>query len=76
MSSLVPALTVAALVFGQWHPIKIEDIKKPVPEWIQEGAAGSVGPRQTMKAEPSECHTYGKEISFSLACAAGSRSRF
>lgn len=74
---MAPALlgvTVASLVFGQWTAIDVKDIQKPVPEWIQSGVPGSVGPKHTAKPEPAHCHTYGKEISFSLSCAAGSRT--
>lgn len=70
----VRADPVAPSIFGQWEPVTVREILKPVPEYVYVDSRGSIGSATREYRGASEvldgCPIYekGKVIGWSLAC--------
>lgn len=63
--------TAAAMIFGQWQPVTVAEIHKPVPELeYQRIALGSVQPKQTNNPLPAACALWegNKVVGYRLTC--------
>lgn len=63
--------TAAALVFGQWQPVTVAEINKPVPEFeYQRIALGSVQPKYQNNPLPAACALWeaNKIVGYRLTC--------